>query len=289
MERQERRRKSDNKGIRVQRMNTFCALMAVLLGSALLGLSGRIRKLNGMVQGAEELQKLLTVHTVLTAGLVIVAVIIVFVNIFQIVIPLGRFAVQVKTGEEMPMTGAYELKELAETYNMMLEENRRNHELLSYEATHDALTGLYNRGAFENVRSHIEEKRDNTLLILDVDEFKMVNDTWGHEIGDRVLQRVGFCLMKEFRSEDMACRIGGDEFAVVMRHTGRGLKPALERKLEGIREKLSVPEGDLPAVTLSIGVAFGDRLNGTGNIYKDADAALYEVKNRGGNGIAFCE
>ena len=133
------------------------------------------------------------------------------------------------------------------------------------------------------------EGSDETLLLIDVDEFKSVNDTWGHDIGDRVLTRVATLLVKEFRTEDMPCRIGGDEFAVFMYHAGRDLKPVVERKIKNIREKLSVPEGNVPAVTLSVGVAFGDRINGTGDIYKDADTALYQVKNNGRNGIAFIE
>ena len=241
------------------------------------------------IESSQELDRLLRRQAVLTAAMIILIALLVAFNIRDVMIPLRRFVEDIKAQKELPMEGAYELQFLAEAYNTVLLENRRNHELLSYEATHDPLTGLYNRGAFENERMQFTEGSDETLLLIDVDEFKSVNDTWGHDIGDRVLTRVATLLVKEFRTEDMPCRIGGDEFAVFMYHAGRDLKPVVERKIKNIREKLSVPEGNVPAVTLSVGVAFGNRINGTGDIYKDADTALYQVKNNGRNGIAFIE
>ena len=240
-------------------------------------------------ESAEDLVRLLRQQTVLITAMMILVAVLVLMNIGLVIIPLRKCVEGIKEQKELPMTGAYEIQFLTEAYNTVLLENLRTNELLSYEATHDALTGLYNRGAFENVKAHFNEGNGDTLLLIDVDEFKKVNDTYGHDIGDRVLQRVAWNLSKAFRSEDMVCRIGGDEFAVIMSHVDRSLQPTVEHKLNLIRKQLAVPEGDVPKATLSIGVAFCDRLGSTGDLYKDADTALYKVKNSGRDGIVFYE
>ena len=89
--------------------------------------------------------------------------------------------------------------------------------LIKYEAEHDALTGVLNRGGFEQIlNSSIKEKRNFALIVIDVDNFKDVNDNFGHMIGDIILKKVSKLLLEEFRSLDYICRIGGDEFAVIM-------------------------------------------------------------------------
>ena len=86
---------------------------------------------------------------------------------------------------------------------------------LDYKASHDELTGVLNRSGYELLLSGIDF--DSTCMILfDVDNFKNINDTFGHEVGDRVLERLARILKKQFRSEDYVCRIGGDEFVVFM-------------------------------------------------------------------------
>lgn len=92
---------------------------------------------------------------------------------------------------------------------------------------------------------------------------------------------------KAFRSIDYVCRIGGDEFAVIMVDVTSDLKYTIEDKLKYVGEELAKTEGEVPAVTLSVGVAFSDRKNPGESIFKDADKALYHVKENGRNGCAF--
>ena len=103
--------------------------------------------------------------------------------------PLERCVKHIRRNETIPEEGAFETRFLAKTFNDFFRQNSRNQEQLSYSATHDALTGLYNRAAFEDFRRTMTEK-DVGVLIVDVDHFKQVNDTYGHHAGDETLRRV---------------------------------------------------------------------------------------------------
>ena len=122
------------------------------------------------------------------------------------------------------------------------------------------------------------------LILIDVDNFKTVNDNYGHAVGDRVLKRVADILRSSFRSVDILCRIGGDEFAVVMTRVNSSMRQLVLNKITQANELLQNPKDDLPPVSLSVGVAFSDRENPQGDIFRDADTALYRVKRRGRKG-----
>ena len=210
----------------------------------------------------------------------------ILLTIFLAIRPLRAGIRAIRNKETFPVTGAEEIRYLAEAYNHAFEESQRSHEQLSYEAAHDPLTGLYNRSMFDKIRE--ENDADGTaLIIVDVDYFKSVNDTYGHEMGDRVLKKMARVLTAAFRSEDCICRIGGDEFVVFMRNAGKELTGLVRGKYERIRDQLGDDSDGIVGVTISVGVAFPDRENPTGDLYKDADAALYRVKDAGRNGCAF--
>ena len=133
------------------------------------------------------------------------------------------------------------------------------------------------------------DREHMALILIDVDKFKEVNDNYGHAVGDRVLRRVADILRSSFRSVDILCRIGGDEFAVVMTRVNSSVKQIVRSKIDRANEMLQHPVDDLPPVSLSVGVAFSDRKNPQGDIFRDADTALYKVKNGGRKGCAFYE
>ena len=187
--------------------------------------------------------------------------------------------------EVIPPTGVEELRFVTRIYNKILEENKEARDKLSHEASHDALTGLFNRGAYDLLMESADTEH-MALLLIDVDNFKSVNDTYGHAVGDRVLKRVAEILRGSFRSVDILCRIGGDEFAVVMTRVNGSMAPLVKNKIARANELLQNPKDDLPPVSLSVGVAFSDRENPTGDIFKDADTALYRVKEAGRKGCA---
>jgi diguanylate cyclase (GGDEF)-like protein len=122
------------------------------------------------------------------------------------------------------------------------------------------------------------------LILIDVDYFKTVNDTYGHAVGDKVLKRVADLMRTSFRSVDILCRIGGDEFAVVMTRVNSSMKQLVMNKMGHMNEILQHPKDDLPPVSLSVGVAFSDRENPKGDLFHDADSALYRVKKAGRKG-----
>lgn len=125
------------------------------------------------------------------------------------------------------------------------------------------------------------------MIICDVDIFKHVNDTYGHAVGDEILKKVANLLKTTFRSIDYVCRIGGDEFAVIMVDVNQELSYTIREKITVINNQLYCPTDDLPAISLSAGVAFTDRANPGESIFKDADKALYHVKQNGKHGCGF--
>lgn len=199
-----------------------------------------------------------------------------------VVTPLQCFERSIEKQELLPLVGASELQELADVYNHIFQENEETQNLIRHQAEHDALTDLFNRGSFEKILSVYETGSSPFALILvDVDTFKSVNDTYGHASGDAILKQVADCLRKAFRSIDYICRIGGDEFAVIMVEMTSDLGYTIEEKIAAVNEQLTAGTGNLPAVSLSVGAAFSDRENPGESLFKDADKALYYVKEHG--------
>ena len=232
------------------------------------------------VQAASRMSVLLTAQSVLTAALLAVMLGMVIYISAWVRKPLTRMVRRMKAKETVVLNGAEELRFVAETYNAIFEENRKTHERLTYGALHDALTGLYNRSAYDIMRKDIDMSHA-ALLLVDVDEFKTVNDTYGHDIGDRVLRRVAEVLKFSFRSTDFVFRLGGDEFVVIMTRVNSDKRDLVIDKITQANALLQNPQDDLPPTSLSVGVAFADRENPTGDVFKDADIALYRVKEGG--------
>jgi len=168
-------------------------------------------------------------------------------------------------------------------------------EALRLQAMKDSLTGLWNRTAFADLfdAELMRAARAGTqvgLLLLDVDHFKMVNDTYGHAAGDTVLRAVAQTLRHHVRPYDFAGRFGGEEFLIAL----PGCTPAqLREQAERIRaaveaETITVGEARI-AVTASIGATAGSEENRTfDTILATADAAMYRAKEAGRNRAVFC-
>ena len=226
---------------------------------------------------------LLGIQTVLTVVLLAVVLLIAFFISAWIRKPLTGMVEQMKSRETVTPAGAEELRFVSETYNAIFEENRRTHERLTYGNMHDALTGLYNRSAYDFMRHDLDMSR-NALLLVDLDKFKSVNDTYGHDVGDLVLKRVAEVLRYSFRSTDLVFRLGGDEFVVIMSNVDSSMRDQVRRKVDQANIMLQKPKDDLPPSSISVGVAFADRENPEGDIFKDADTALYRMKEAGRGG-----
>lgn len=171
---------------------------------------------------------------------------------------------------------------------------RRNEEHLRYLAQHDDLTGLPNRMLFNNRLEHAlaESRRSNTLtavLFLDLDRFKNINDSLGHEAGDQLLQQVSGRLKQSVREIDTVARFGGDEFAVILEAVEE-VKNAAQvagKILKCLQQPFKLVEQKV-YVTASMGVALfpSDGKDGEG-LMKAADVAMYRAKEKGRNTYQF--
>lgn len=207
-----------------------------------------------------------------------------------VVVPLIKCGECIEQGKTFPVMGAVELQALSDTYNKVFKENQEAQMLIRHKAEHDPLTDLLNRGSFDKILDLYEKgEAPFALIIVDVDSFKTVNDTYGHAEGDGILKKVSGLLRTAFRSIDYVCRIGGDEFAVIMVEMTSDLKYTIQEKIDAVNETLKQSDDDLPKVSLSVGVAFSDRKNPSGTIFEDADKALYVRKSNGKAGCDFYE
>lgn len=231
-------------------------------------------------RASERMAMFVKIQTTLTVVFLLIVLLMAVFITEQVRKPLTRMVEQMRKQETIPPRGAGELQFVTRTYNSILEENLATRERLRHQASHDPLTGLFNRGAYDMMLESVDMEHV-ALIVIDVDHFKTVNDTYGHDVGDRVLKRVAQILKHTFRSVDIICRIGGDEFVVIMTRANSTMGDLVRGKIKRINYQLMHPEDDLPPTTLSVGVAFADRENPSGDIFKDADTALYRVKQRG--------
>jgi diguanylate cyclase (GGDEF)-like protein/PAS domain S-box-containing protein len=160
---------------------------------------------------------------------------------------------------------------------------------LSYEASHDVLTGLANRALFgERIEASVtaEPGPDNrfSIVLIDLDDFKTVNDTLGHAVGDALLVHVAERMRASVRPGDTVARLGGDEFAILFDGmAGDAVEVVLPRIEEALREPALI-EGHLLSVRASFGVADGCSGDDAGDMLRRADIAMYEAKDRGEGG-----
>ena len=169
--------------------------------------------------------------------------------------------------------------------------------MLEHRSVTDPLTGLFNRYHFEATLKRemarcLRYKARLSLLLLDVDQLKAVNDRWGHQIGDRVLIRVAGAIQSGLRGTDIASRYGGDEFAVILPDTdapgGRLVAARTRLKVEEALAEGVVPDASIK-VTVSGGLAevpLAAPTTSEAELIVAADQALYQAKGRGGNCVA---
>jgi diguanylate cyclase (GGDEF)-like protein len=169
---------------------------------------------------------------------------------------------------------------------------KEKEEKLLRKATLDALTGIANRGTFDaqlnNMQRSMEKSESSfSLLFLDVDDFKKVNDIWGHSVGDMALKHIAKILQSTLKNHDFVARIGGEEFAMLLHNISPDKSLRFAERICGLIESspLIVPTGNIP-LTVSIGLvhsaSLSDEVTNEG-MYQLADEALYQAKNSGRN------
>ena len=167
-----------------------------------------------------------------------------------------------------------------------IDESEKERLELAQKATTDCLTGLCNRAETEKIikkrLAELSTDDHSVFAILDLDDFKHINDVYGHECGDRALLFFADKLRNTFRFGDVIGRLGGDEFVVYMTLTSN--KEVLERRIQELMDSLKMhraDDEDLPPITCSAGCCIANRGDSFEDLYRLADVALYESKTRG--------
>lgn len=164
-------------------------------------------------------------------------------------------------------------------------------EQIEHRAFHDALTGLANRALFLNRVEHALERRDKnptSVLFLDLDDFKSVNDSAGHAGGDELLIECGRRLKSIVRPSDTTARLGGDEFAILLEDGDAATATEIARRiLDAMQVPFEVDSHEL-LIHASIGIAVADEGASPDDLLRDADIAMYAAKSRGKNDFDLC-
>jgi two-component system glycerol uptake and utilization response regulator len=163
---------------------------------------------------------------------------------------------------------------------------------LIFFASYDYLTKVYNRRKFFELAEIIfkDSKENLYAVMIDIDKFKKINDTYGHPVGDEVIKAVATSINESISKEDLFARIGGEEFAILCK---KNSKDGIVKKVESLREMVEKTEvilddGSVVKCTISNGIAkAGDDIGSLDMLLKRADAALYEAKGKGRNRVVF--
>lgn len=162
------------------------------------------------------------------------------------------------------------------------ERNRAHKKMLTFKAEHDALTGVYNRSILQK----IERKREYNicLAIIDIDDFKSINDQYGHEMGDSIIKKVAQHLTSIARTTDKVIRFGGDEFLVIFNGMDKSQSSILMAKFQKVQRALEDASKSTVESSISVGIAFSE--NGyTKELFDLADEVLYKSKSAGKHAI----
>src|SRR5699024_6409089 len=172
-------------------------------------------------------------------------------------------------------------------------ESKKDEAKIKYMAYHDLATGLANRVQYieemEDIIKHSEESNKHfSVLFLDLDRFKNINDTLGHMVGDELLKAVGQRLVHSVRKKDIVARLGGDEFALLLSDTNaEEVTACAERILEQLGKTFTVCDMDI-YISPSIGIStFPQDGQDPETLIKHADAAMYHAKAQGRNNFQF--
>ncbi len=215
--------------------------------------------------------------------------IIVCISIFIFLIcyiskPLEKFITKLDENEKLDVIGSFEIRRLATRYNEIYDMKLKTEQALIIQAEYDTLTGILNRRAFEKVCQNSSKTRQPVaLLMIDMDNFKYINDTYGHSGGDTALQELARILKETFRTNDYIARIGGDEFAALLPNFQKTSSMTIKQKIVSVNAKLIAVKGGIKPLSVSVGCSFSE----TGfskQLMREADDALYAVKENGKKG-----
>ncbi|MFD2093023.1 putative bifunctional diguanylate cyclase/phosphodiesterase [Blastococcus deserti] len=240
-------------------------------------------------EDAHESQRVVLGWIVAAAGIGLVVALAGGLHLTRSVLrPLGAFREAIRRlgdgmlSHRVELPSGDEFGTLARTFNAMAEQLERQQQELFRSARHDALTGLPNRVQLrEHLDAALSADGATSLLLIDLDGFKSINDTLGHSVGDEVLCTVADRLRRTLRAGDLAVRLGGDEFAVAVSGDEAEAGQIATRVLDAVRPAIRHADRDL-FLTASIGVAsVSASASSAEDLLRLADLAMYQAKNDG--------
>ncbi len=189
-------------------------------------------------------------------------------------IGFGELSISLIRNKEGKVTG---FKGIGKDVTDRIEYEKR----LEYLSLHDQLTGIYNRAYFETELNRLDNSRDYPITIIsaDLDGLKLINDTMGHDAGDRLLVKCAELLLESLRQSDIVSRVGGDEFSAILPHTGKDIGENIVKRIRENINNYNLVNEDLP-LGVSLGVATLDK-GGDGSLkalFKRADDMMYRDK-----------
>lgn len=233
------------------------------------------------------------------AALLISAVVVVYFrrNIVQRLVKLNSDILSRSSGQdvEITCTGNDEISDMAEVFIFYDNEVSRREEELTRIAMVDSLTGVSNRRHFmeladRELQRSIRYDHPMCMLMLDIDHFKNVNDTYGHHVGDIVLQSISKVCRNTLRDNDLFGRLGGEEFAAVLVESDFSEAKHVAERLRELVESCRVDsEGELIKCTVSIGIACAGSVDSLEMLMIEADRALYKAKEDGRNRVVVAD
>ena len=250
------------------------------------GVKNAIDELNKIVEGKVEraskgLKAAMIFQQILISIYVISLVALTISMYLFLILPIRRSVACISDGDKVQVRGVREYRYLAEAFNTTKEASEEYEQKLIFLAEHDILTGIYNRTGYDRICRENDMSKIAYKLV-DIDNFKGINDQYGHEIGDKILIKVSKALLFYAREQDYICRIGGDEFVILLTNTEENDAQEIIERAGRVNSLLTSQSNDgLPKVTLSIGIAFGQEGDTRDTLYRKADKALYETKRTG--------
>jgi len=231
-------------------------------------------------------------YAITAALLVIVCLLLVFYLKRAVQDPIKAVITSIQSNKTPEYKGIYEFEFLSDNIRAATEKQKEEQLKMSHQAAHDPLTGLVNRGEFEHrlemaLQNAKNQNRRHTVLYLDLDQFKIINDTCGHGAGDEMLCQVASLLQSKLRQSDTLARLGGDEFGILLE--GCPLDSAIQ-VAESLRKTIAdfrfTWQRETFSLSVSIGlVSFGDDGLSLSDVLSFADAACYVAKDGGRNRV----
>ena len=232
----------------------------------------------------DSLKLILTFHEIAGVALLLIVIGSALTTLFFVLLPLKHVKVSVEEQREIEPKGSREIRFATNAYNAVFKENERQKSILQYEVSHDTLTGIPNRHDYI-ANCNMFANANLRFVIADVDHFKGINDTYGHDIGDMVLSEVARRLSEAFLHHDRVFRIGGDEFVVLVFDASSKRLAQVKDTLNNLNAALQSlhKKKNFPEVSLSFGISHKKSSTTFEEAYRNADRALYTAKKGGGN------